>query len=215
MLVCPLLLPQSALFALAVADIVLVNMWAKDIGRETGAGKPLLKTIFQVNLKLFQVGQGVLPGRLARCITTAADGGLCTWQVGCERRAWPACRNPRRFHACLLVSCSHCSTPAPLPPPPQPAPNRRRTVLLFVFRDRTKTPLEKLVETWEADLGRMWDAIAKPPQARSRGWGSVVLARALRGAAGGCSVGGWFMGEVAEAVLLSDSSWRQRIAIAR
>ena len=47
---------QSALFALAVADIVLVNMWAKDVGRESGAGKPLLKTIFQVNLKLFQVG---------------------------------------------------------------------------------------------------------------------------------------------------------------
>ncbi len=46
---------QSALFALAVADIVLVNMWAKDVGRESGAGKPLLKTIFQVNLKLFQV----------------------------------------------------------------------------------------------------------------------------------------------------------------
>lgn len=53
--IAPLPLPQSALFALAVADIVLVNMWAKDIGRETGAGKPLLKTIFQVNLKLFQV----------------------------------------------------------------------------------------------------------------------------------------------------------------
>lgn len=46
----------------------------------------------------------------------------------------------------------------------QPAPGRRRTVLLFVFRDRTKTPLEKLVETWEADLGRMWESIAKPPQ---------------------------------------------------
>jgi hypothetical protein len=39
---------QSALFALATADIVLVNMWAKDVGRETGAGKPLLRTIFQV-----------------------------------------------------------------------------------------------------------------------------------------------------------------------
>ncbi|GAB4820674.1 hypothetical protein N2152v2_007720 [Parachlorella kessleri] len=90
---------QSALFALAVADIVLVNMWAKDIGRETGSGKPLLKTIFQVNLKLFQ-----------------------------------------------------------------PAPNRRRTLLLFVFRDRTKTPLSMLTQTWEADLGRMWDAITKPPQ---------------------------------------------------
>ena len=40
---------QSALFALAAADVLLVNMWAKDIGRETGAGKPLLRTIFQVS----------------------------------------------------------------------------------------------------------------------------------------------------------------------
>lgn len=38
---------QSSLFALAVADVLLVNMWAKDVGREAGAGKPLLKTIFQ------------------------------------------------------------------------------------------------------------------------------------------------------------------------
>lgn len=40
---------QSALFALSAADVLLVNMWAKDIGRESGAGKPLLKTIFQVS----------------------------------------------------------------------------------------------------------------------------------------------------------------------
>ena len=39
---------QSSLFALAVADVLLVNMWAKDVGREAGSGKPLLKTIFQV-----------------------------------------------------------------------------------------------------------------------------------------------------------------------
>jgi hypothetical protein len=89
---------QSALFALAAADVVLVNMWAKDVGREAGAGKPLLKTIFQVNLKLFH-----------------------------------------------------------------PAPGARRAVLLFVFRDRTKTPLERLAETWGADLERMWAGIAKPP----------------------------------------------------
>jgi protein SEY1 len=36
-------------------------------------------------------------------------------------------------------------------------------VLLFVFRDRTKTPLARLVETWEEDLHRMWAAIPKPP----------------------------------------------------
>ena len=41
---------QSSLFALAVADVLLVNMWAKDVGREAGSGKPLLKTIFQVRL---------------------------------------------------------------------------------------------------------------------------------------------------------------------
>jgi hypothetical protein len=93
---------QSALFALAVADVLVVNMWAKDIGREVGASKPLLKTIFQVNLKLFA----------------------------------PSTR----------------TSSAP-----------KRTVLLFVFRDKTKTPLEKLKETWEGDLNRMWEGMTKPP----------------------------------------------------
>ena len=45
-----------------------------------------------------------------------------------------------------------------------PAPNKRKTVLLFVFRDRTKTPMERLKETWETDLGRMWSSITKPEQ---------------------------------------------------
>ncbi|CAL9129163.1 unnamed protein product [Musa acuminata var. zebrina] len=44
---------QSALFALAVSDIVLINMWCHDIGREQAANKPLLKTIFQVMMRLF------------------------------------------------------------------------------------------------------------------------------------------------------------------
>ncbi|GIL94426.1 hypothetical protein Vretimale_620 [Volvox reticuliferus] len=88
---------QSALFALSVADVLLVNVWCHDIGREHGSGKPLLKTIFQVNLKLFA-----------------------------------------------------------------PEPDRKRTVLLFVIRDKTRTPLPKLVEVLEADLDRMWDSIAKP-----------------------------------------------------
>ncbi|KAG6468695.1 hypothetical protein ZIOFF_073388 [Zingiber officinale] len=44
---------QSALFALAVSDIVLINMWCYDIGQEQVANKPLLKTVFQVMLRLF------------------------------------------------------------------------------------------------------------------------------------------------------------------
>ncbi|KAF9614174.1 hypothetical protein IFM89_015682 [Coptis chinensis] len=43
---------QSALFALAVSDIVLINMWCHDIGRERAANKPLLKTVFQVMMRL-------------------------------------------------------------------------------------------------------------------------------------------------------------------
>ncbi|KAI8462488.1 MAG: root hair defective 3 GTP-binding protein [Monoraphidium minutum] len=90
---------QAALFALAVADVLLVNIWCHDIGREHGSGKPLMKTIFQVNLKLFA-----------------------------------------------------------------PEPNRRKTVLLFVIRDKSKTPLSKLAETLGEDVAKMWDSISKPPQ---------------------------------------------------
>lgn len=39
---------QSALFALATADVLMINMFAVNIGRVQGSGTPLLKTIFQV-----------------------------------------------------------------------------------------------------------------------------------------------------------------------
>lgn len=44
---------QSSLFALAVSDIVLINMWCHDIGREHAANKPLLKNVFQVMISMF------------------------------------------------------------------------------------------------------------------------------------------------------------------
>jgi hypothetical protein len=94
---------QSALFALAVADALLVNVWCHDIGREHGSGKPLLKTIFGVNLKLFS-----------------------------------------------------------------PEPGKRRTTLLFVIRDRSKTPLKALCEVLRDDLDRLWLSLPKPVQARDK-----------------------------------------------
>ncbi|KAH8492681.1 hypothetical protein H0E87_022053 [Populus deltoides] len=45
---------QSTLFALAIADVVLINMWYKDIGLEHAASRPLLKTVFQVLKRLFK-----------------------------------------------------------------------------------------------------------------------------------------------------------------
>ncbi|KAL3532488.1 hypothetical protein ACH5RR_006009 [Cinchona calisaya] len=37
---------KSALFSPVVSDIVLINMWFHDIGRQQAANKPLLKTVF-------------------------------------------------------------------------------------------------------------------------------------------------------------------------
>ena len=36
---------------MALADVLLVNMWCHDIGREHGSGKPLLKIVFQVRFR--------------------------------------------------------------------------------------------------------------------------------------------------------------------
>ncbi|KAH9305485.1 hypothetical protein KI387_009889, partial [Taxus chinensis] len=84
---------QSALFALAVSDIVLINMWCHDIGREQAANKPLLKTVFQVMMRLF---------------------------------------------------------------------SPRRTTLLFVIRDKTKTPLEVLEPILREDIQKIWNSVPKP-----------------------------------------------------
>ena len=84
---------QTALFAMATADVLMVNMWCNDLGREVASGKPLLKVVFQVNLRLF--------------------------------------------------------TP-------------RKTTLLFVIRDKSRTPEDRLLETLREDLRRIWDGIACP-----------------------------------------------------
>lgn len=41
------------MFALAIADVLLINMWTTDIGRYGASNYGLLKVIFEVNLKLF------------------------------------------------------------------------------------------------------------------------------------------------------------------
>ncbi|CAK7336936.1 unnamed protein product [Dovyalis caffra] len=89
---------QSALFALAIADIVLINMWCHDIGREQAANKPLLKTVFQVMMRLF---------------------------------------------------------------------SPRKTTLLFVIRDKTKTPFEYLEPILREDIQKIWAAVAKPEAHKS------------------------------------------------
>jgi len=49
---------KSALFALALSEVVMVNMWEYDIGRYNAGNIPLLKTVFEVNLQLFSSNEG-------------------------------------------------------------------------------------------------------------------------------------------------------------
>jgi len=48
---------MSALFALAISDVLMVNIWTFEIGRYKAAAVSLLKTIFEVNLRLFNNNQ--------------------------------------------------------------------------------------------------------------------------------------------------------------
>ncbi|KAF6981579.1 hypothetical protein CFC21_000040 [Triticum aestivum] len=89
---------QTALFALAVSDVVLINMSCKDIGREQGGSRPLLKTIFQVLMKLF---------------------------------------------------------------------DPRKKTMLFVIRDKSKTPFESLVSSLQTDILKIWECVPKPQDQRS------------------------------------------------
>lgn len=184
---------QSALFALAVADVLLINVWCHDIGREQGSGKPLMKTIFQVRVRCGVgrvcvcggaagggAGMGAAPTRAAQdsAWRTRTPGGpqhssaqhsmsqrRTAHRHGCQHRrahrrsAAPA--KPCALHAARCPAAAQAQVNLKLF---APEPHRRRTVLLFVIRDKSKTPLAKLVEVLSEDVTKMWDSISKPPQ---------------------------------------------------
>ncbi|KAI8374856.1 RHD3/Sey1 [Blakeslea trispora] len=45
---------KSALFSLATSEVILINLWEHQVGLYQGANMGLLKTVFEVNLQLFQ-----------------------------------------------------------------------------------------------------------------------------------------------------------------
>jgi hypothetical protein len=45
-----------------------------------------------------------------------------------------------------------------------PEPDRTKTVLLFVIRDKSKTPMDKIREILLEDLTGIWRTMSKPPQ---------------------------------------------------
>lgn len=45
---------KSALFSIAIAEVLIINLWEHMVGLYNGANMGLLKTVFEVNLQLFQ-----------------------------------------------------------------------------------------------------------------------------------------------------------------
>jgi hypothetical protein len=45
---------SSSLFAIAMSDILIINMWTSDVGRYTASNYGVLKIVFEMNLKLFE-----------------------------------------------------------------------------------------------------------------------------------------------------------------
>ena len=43
----------TSLFALAIADVLIINMWWQDVGRHGASNLAVLKDIFELNMKLF------------------------------------------------------------------------------------------------------------------------------------------------------------------
>lgn len=52
---------KSALFALATSEVLIVNIWEHQVGLYQGANMGLLKTVFEVNLQIFQKDRQYVP----------------------------------------------------------------------------------------------------------------------------------------------------------
>jgi len=49
---------KSALFTLAISEVLVINIWENMVGLYQGANMGLLKTVFEVNMQLFLQQQG-------------------------------------------------------------------------------------------------------------------------------------------------------------
>jgi hypothetical protein len=45
---------MTSLFALAIADVLIINMWEHDVGRSDASNYEILSDIFKVNMRLFK-----------------------------------------------------------------------------------------------------------------------------------------------------------------
>lgn len=127
---------KTSLFSLALSEILIINLMAVDVGRFEGANLGLLRTVFELNLQLFQRGGG-------KKVTEPTTEGS-------EQQQPSATESTERSQA---TDDDDADGPAV------------KKLLLFILRDHDgETPLEKLGARIQSDLGKVWDLLQKPPR---------------------------------------------------
>lgn len=90
---------KSALFSIAMSEVVVVNMWESDIGRYNAANIPLFRIVFDVNLQLFKTGYRFKP-RLLFVIrdSSSPDFGKISEQIKRDMsNIWKEISKPEEF----------------------------------------------------------------------------------------------------------------------
>ena len=90
---------KSALFALALSEVLIINMWESDIGRYNASNIPMLKTVFEVNVQLF-LAQNTTKSKILFVIRdcTAPNFEAITWQLNRDMaNIWDEIELPKEF----------------------------------------------------------------------------------------------------------------------
>lgn len=90
---------RVSLFSLAVSEVLLVNMWAKDINRYQASNYSLLKTVFEMNLQLFYQESSQLK-TLLLFVLRDYDGFISKEKMikhieGHVEKIWESCSKPK------------------------------------------------------------------------------------------------------------------------
>lgn len=92
----------SSLFALAMADVLMINMWTNDIGRYTASNYGVLKIVFEMNLKLFQQESEKKIVIVLRDFDEDNDNQeqLQEYIIGDIKQIWEEIQKPESFKNC-------------------------------------------------------------------------------------------------------------------
>lgn len=98
---------KSSLFALALSEVLVINLWAQDVGRFNAANLALLRTVLELDLQLFSSGAAA---------AAAATGGTVTVGAAADGDTNGGMPAPTRAHKTrlLFVLRDHAMTPLEL-----------------------------------------------------------------------------------------------------